>query len=60
VDTYFSVYQFHVANADAVLAGEKPRMVEKGPYVFRSKGINEKIEWSSDFKKVSYSLFLAL
>ncbi len=52
VETYFSVYQFHLANVDEVLAGGKPKLVERGPYVFRSKGQNDYVEWNEDESEV--------
>ena len=52
VETYFSVYQFNVTNPEAVLAGSKPRLVEVGPYVYRSKVIQDRVEWSPDFQRV--------
>ena len=59
VETYFTVYQFNVTNPEAVLAGSKPRLVEVGPYVYRSKVIQDKVEWSSDFKLVSLCFIMS-
>ena len=53
VETYFTVYQFNVTNPEAVLAGSKPRLAEVGPYVYRSKVIQDRVEWSPDFQRVS-------
>ncbi|XP_015177695.1 PREDICTED: sensory neuron membrane protein 2-like [Polistes dominula] len=30
----FTIYLFHVENPDDVLLGERPRLIERGPYVY--------------------------
>lgn len=46
---------FNVANPDQVALGvEKPKLVEKGPYVFRERRIKEELEFNDDETIVSY------
>ncbi len=35
VPFFMSVYFFHIVNPDEILKGEKPTVVQRGPYVYR-------------------------
>ncbi|XP_053212123.1 platelet glycoprotein 4-like isoform X2 [Panonychus citri] len=41
VPIYLKFYVFHVDNPEAILAGEKPILVQKGPYSFLEKRVKE-------------------
>ena len=48
-----SMYLFHVLNPDEVSAGAKPRLEERGPYVFTEQHTKTSIRWN-DNGTVSY------
>ncbi len=56
VEAHLSGYAFHVTNPDEVLRGEKPKLEERGPYVYKASAIkdSEGMVWSEDSTKLTY------
>uniref|UniRef100_A0A8C1GYK9 Scavenger receptor class B member 1 n=1 Tax=Cyprinus carpio TaxID=7962 RepID=A0A8C1GYK9_CYPCA len=53
VPFFMSVYFFHIVNPDEILKGEKPTVVQRGPYVYREKRWKDNITFH-DNHTVSY------
>jgi len=52
---FMNFYFFNVTNVDEVMAGEKPVLEEKGPYVYREKREKVNITFNEDESEVSYN-----
>ena len=48
------MYLWEVKNPDQVSAGEKPELVESGPYVFTEQHYKIDINWNDDNGTVTY------
>uniref|UniRef100_A0A673MBL0 Scavenger receptor class B member 1 n=1 Tax=Sinocyclocheilus rhinocerous TaxID=307959 RepID=A0A673MBL0_9TELE len=56
VPFFMSVYFFHIVNPDEILKGEKPTVVQRGPYVYRENRWKDNITFH-DNHTVSYKEF---
>ncbi len=53
---YRKYYIFHVLNADEVVKGkEKPKLLERGPYVFREEMQKKNVSFLEDDTLINYS-----
>ena len=50
------LYFFNTTNPSAFLRGDKPVLVEVGPYVYEEKWSKVGVEWNGDESKVKYKL----
>lgn len=48
------LYFFNFTNPDGFLAGEKPKLREVGPYVYRQKWQKENVRWFDGGEEVEY------
>ena len=53
---HFSGYAFHISNPDDVLRGAKPKLEERGPYVYAADTVkdSEGMIWSGDSADLTY------
>ena len=53
---HFSGYAFHITNPDQVLKGAKPKLEERGPYVYAADTVkdSEGMIWSDDAADLTY------
>lgn len=51
----YNLYFFDVQNPDEILAGEKPKVIELGPYVYNEFYYKFDIVWSDDGNIVTYN-----
>nr|QID41570.1 SRB1 [Gobiocypris rarus] len=56
VPFFMSVYFFHIVNPDEILKGEKPMVIQRGPYVYSGKRWKDNITFH-DNNTVSYKEF---
>ena len=56
VQAHFSGYAFHITNPDDVLRGAKPKLEERGPYVYLADTVkdSEGMIWSDDSADLTY------
>jgi scavenger receptor class B protein 1 len=56
VQAHLTGYAFHVTNPKEVLLGAKPKLEEKGPYVYKAETIKdtEGMKWSDDNTELKY------
>ena len=56
---HFSGYAFHISNPDDVLRGAKPKLEERGPYVYAADTVkdSEGMIWSGDSTDLTYRDF---
>ncbi|VDN09315.1 unnamed protein product [Dibothriocephalus latus] len=52
----FSIYLFNITNRKEILAGQKPRVQEIGPYVYREKREKTNISFADDYSNVTFNL----
>ena len=55
VDIYFNVYFFDLQNPREMLSGEKPVVVEKGPYSYKEYFLKFDIQWTDDGNMVTFN-----
>jgi len=59
IPVYLKFYMFDIQNPDDVLYyGEKPILVEKGPYVYREHKVKKNITFDSTGKTIEYATWL--
>ena len=56
LQAHFSGYAFHITNPYEVLRGAKPKLEERGPYVYKADTIkdSEGMTWSEDSTDLTY------
>lgn len=54
VDFYHNIYFFNVTNAEDILAGATPHVVEVGPFSFKEKKRKENVQWNDLDFTVAY------
>lgn len=51
---FLQVYLFDVKNPDDVIKGEKPILIERGPYTYRQWEDKQVLGWSEDYQFLQY------
>ena len=51
----YSLYYFEVQNLDEALSGERPKLVQLGPYAYDEYYVKFDISWTDDGDTVSYN-----